>query len=371
MTDTTVFQEAVKTGYSFKGEAHKIGCAMLDGNVVAGADVFLPLKTMNRHGLIAGATGTGKTKTLQVLSEILSDASVPVLMMDIKGDLSGIAAAGTVNEKIKDRVQKLSLEFKPAAYPAELLTLSNEKGARLRATVSEFGPVLLSKILGLNDTQGGFVAMIFKYCDDNKLPLLDLKDFIKALLRGYEGIFDFPTSISETVLIRLLKKDVEAIKKDLLQLHLFGIIRYEPQKDLPQIYFPRNRVRMDDLTINMELYQKRKEKFSARVKNIIQFVQEKVICRSKMIGHYFGDKKIHSCGICDNCLRQKRLHIDEKEFEKISHRILTALAPQPLPSKDLIDQLGAFKKEKSWKVIEFLQAENKIEVDNAGWIRLK
>jgi DNA helicase HerA-like ATPase len=181
MTDTTVFQEEVKTGYSFKGEAHKIGCAMLNGNVVAGADVFLPLKTMNRHGLIAGATGTGKTKTLQVLSEILSDASVPVLMMDIKGDLSGIAAAGIENEKIKDRVQKLGVEFKPAAYPAELLTLSTEKGARLRATVSEFGPVLLSKILGLNDTQGGFVAMIFKYCDDNKLPLLDLKDFIKVL----------------------------------------------------------------------------------------------------------------------------------------------------------------------------------------------
>jgi ATP-dependent DNA helicase RecQ len=199
----------------------------------------------------------------------------------------------------------------------------------------------------------------------------ELEPAIKALLRGYEGIFDFPTSISETVLIRLLKKDVDLIKKDLLQLHLFGIIRYEPQKDMPQIYFPRNRVRMDDLVINMELYQKRKDKFSARVKNIIQFVQEKVICRSKMIGHYFGDRKIHSCGVCDNCLRQKRLHIDEKEFEKISHRIQTVLAPQPLPSKDLIDQLGAFKKEKLWKVIEFLQSENKIEVDNAGWIRLK
>jgi DNA helicase HerA-like ATPase len=181
MPDTIKFIDAVKTGYTFKGEAHKIGCAVLDGNVVQGADVLLPLKTMNRHGLIAGATGTGKTKTLQVLSEILSDASVPVLLMDIKGDLSGIAAAGTVNDKINDRVQKIGVEFKPTAYPSELLTLSNEKGARLRATVSEFGPVLLSKILGLNDTQGGFVAMIFKYCDDNKLPLLDLKDFIKVL----------------------------------------------------------------------------------------------------------------------------------------------------------------------------------------------
>jgi len=181
MADNANFLELVKTGYSFKGECFKIGAAMLDGTVVSGADVLIPLKTMNRHGLIAGATGTGKTKTLQMLAEGLSDASVPVLMMDIKGDLSGIAAAGTVNDKITDRCQKLNIEFKPAGYPAELLTLSNEKGARLRATVSEFGPVLLSKILGLNDTQGGFVAMIFKYCDDQQLPLLDLKDFIKVL----------------------------------------------------------------------------------------------------------------------------------------------------------------------------------------------
>lgn len=181
MADNEKFIRVVKDGYSFKGESFKIGCAMLDGTVVSGADVLIPMKTLNRHGLIAGATGTGKTKTLQMLSEGLSDASIPVLLMDIKGDLSGIAAAGIVNDKITDRCQKLNIEFKPAAYPVDLLTLSNQKGARLRATVSEFGPVLLSKILGLNDTQGGFVAMIFKYCDDTKLPLLDLKDFIKVL----------------------------------------------------------------------------------------------------------------------------------------------------------------------------------------------
>ncbi len=181
MSDTTKFSQLIKDGYTFKGENFKIGCAMLDGNVVNGADIVIPLKTMNRHGLIAGATGTGKTKTLQMLSEGLSDASVPVLLMDIKGDLSGIAAAGIVNDKITDRCQKLNITYKPIAYPTDLLTLSSQKGARLRATVSEFGPVLLSKILGLNDTQGGFVAMIFKYCDDTKLPLLDLKDFIKVL----------------------------------------------------------------------------------------------------------------------------------------------------------------------------------------------
>ncbi len=181
MADSTKFLETVKAGYTFQGESLKLGCAVLDGNVVSGADVSVPFKTLNRHGLIAGATGTGKTKTLQVLAEALSDASIPVVLMDIKGDLSGIAAAGTLNDKITDRCQKLTIEYKPSAYPTDLLTMSSQKGARLRATVSEFGPVLLSKILGLNDTQGGFVAMIFKYCDDNKLPLLDLKDFIKVL----------------------------------------------------------------------------------------------------------------------------------------------------------------------------------------------
>ncbi|HEU4858822.1 MAG TPA: ATP-dependent DNA helicase RecQ [Chitinophagaceae bacterium] len=199
----------------------------------------------------------------------------------------------------------------------------------------------------------------------------ELEPAIKALLRGYEGIFDFPTSISETVLIRLLKKDVGEIKKDLTQLHLYGIIHYEPQKDSPQLYFPRNRVKVEDLSLNMDLYHKRKEKFVARVKNTIQYVSELVTCRSKMIGSYFGDNKLHNCKVCDNCLRQKKVHIDEKEFEKISNRIQTVLGPQPLPSKELMDQLGPIKKEKAWKVIEFLQAENKLEVDNAGWVRLK
>ncbi len=181
MPANDTFLSSIQSGYTFKGESARIARAMLDGQVVDGADIFLPLKTMNRHGLIAGATGTGKTKTLQLISEALCDASVPVLLMDIKGDLSGIAAAGTPNEKITERANLLGLDYKPSAYPVELLTLSSQKGVRLRATVSEFGPVLLSKILGLNDTQGGLVAMIFKYCDDHKLPLLDLKDFIKVL----------------------------------------------------------------------------------------------------------------------------------------------------------------------------------------------
>lgn len=181
MATAEQFLQKVNEGYSFKGESAIMGIGVFDGQPVAGAQVKLPLKTMNRHGLIAGATGTGKTKTLQVIAEALSDASVPVLLMDIKGDLSGIAAAGTANDKINERCQKIGVEYKPAAFPVELMSLSNEKGIRLRATVSEFGPILLSKILGLNDTQEGVVSMIFKYCDDHKMPLLDLKDFTKTL----------------------------------------------------------------------------------------------------------------------------------------------------------------------------------------------
>ena len=213
MADSTKFLEAVKAGYSFKGESFKIGCGMLDGNVVGGTDVMIPLKTMNRHGLIAGATGTGKTKTLQMLSEGLSNASVPVLLMDIKGDLSGVAAAGTVNDKITDRCQKLNISYKPTGFPVDFLTLSNQKGARLRATVSEFGPVLLSKILILNETQESFVSMIFKYCDDNKLPLLDLKDFIKVLQYvsgdGKDQLTKDYGNISTSSLGTILRKVIE------------------------------------------------------------------------------------------------------------------------------------------------------------------
>ena len=181
MSKIEQFIAAINGGYTFKGEKVKVGVGMINGEVVNGADVYLPLKTLNRHGLIAGATGTGKTKTLQVISELLSDNSVPVVLMDIKGDLSGIAAEGVGNSKIDERCKLLNIQFQPKAFPTELLTLSDEKGARLRATVTEFGPILLSKILGLNDTQEGFVSLIFKYCDDHQMPLLDLKDFIKVL----------------------------------------------------------------------------------------------------------------------------------------------------------------------------------------------
>lgn len=213
MANKDAFLKSVQDGYGFKGESIILGAGILDGEVVPGATVKLSLKTMNRHGLIAGATGTGKTKTLQVISESLSDASIPVVLMDIKGDLSGIAASGVTNDKITERCQKIGIDYKPAGFPVDLLTLSQEKGVRMRATVSEFGPVLLSKILGLNDTQGGLVAILFKYCDDNKMPLLDLKDFIKVLQYvGNEGKAELEKEygkISTTSTGTILRKVIE------------------------------------------------------------------------------------------------------------------------------------------------------------------
>lgn len=175
------FVEHIQKGYTTKGDYIYLGAGMLDGNVYSEAAVKIPLKTMNRHGLIAGATGTGKSKTLQIIAENLSDKGVPVLLMDVKGDLSGIAQAAEGADFIVERHKKLDYPFTPQNSPSEILTLSDQDGIRLRATVSEFGPVLLSRILDLTSTQTGILAIIFKYCDDNHLPLLDLKDLKKII----------------------------------------------------------------------------------------------------------------------------------------------------------------------------------------------
>jgi DNA helicase HerA-like ATPase len=175
------FVSTIQAGYSFKGESVLLGAAMRDGQLFADAPIRLPLRTMNRHGLISGATGTGKTKTLQMISEQLSEAGVPTLLMDIKGDLSGLAMPGAPSAGITDRHTKIGSEWSPSAYPVEFLTLSDESGARLRATVLEFGPLLFSRMLGLNETQSSLVALVYKFCDDKHLPLLDLKDFKKVL----------------------------------------------------------------------------------------------------------------------------------------------------------------------------------------------
>jgi DNA helicase HerA-like ATPase len=212
MTAAT-FGSVMKDGYSFKGASIRVGGPMQNGLVPEGTSVAIPLRTMNRHGLICGATGSGKTKTLQVIAEQLSLSGVPVLLMDVKGDLSGLAAPGAVNEKILARHEKLGIPYEPQAIPVELLTLSNEPGARLRATVSEFGPVLLGRILDLNETQHSVLALVFKYCDDNGLALIDLKDLRRVLQftmdEGKEAIRKEYGQVSSSTVNIILRKLIE------------------------------------------------------------------------------------------------------------------------------------------------------------------
>ena len=213
MSQQEEFFEYINNGYKTKGDFLELGAAMLGEETITNAIVKVPLKTLNRHGLIAGATGTGKTKTLQVLAENLSEKGIPVLLMDIKGDLSGLAKASPGHPKIDERHQKIGFPFEAKKFPIEVLTISEQDGTRLRATISEFGPVLLSRILDLTETQSGIVAIIFKYCDDNKLPLLDIKDFKKVLQfvtnEGKEEIQSEYGRISSSSTGAILRKIVE------------------------------------------------------------------------------------------------------------------------------------------------------------------
>ena len=175
-SDNGKFISDMQKGYSCEGEHLTLGAAMLDNTVIDRAPINIALRTLNRHGLIAGATGTGKTMTMKMLAEQLSEHGVPSLLMDLKGDLSGVAARGTVNSKIVERQTKIGMTWQPHAFSVEFLSLSHEPGVRLRASITEFGPLLFAKILGLNETQTGILAVIFKYCSDNNLILIDLND---------------------------------------------------------------------------------------------------------------------------------------------------------------------------------------------------
>jgi len=178
---TTAEVDAIRTGYGFEGQVLEMG-ALVNGDALADVPIRIPIAMMNRHGLVAGATGTGKTKTLQVLAEQLSAAGVPVFAADIKGDLSGIASPGAANPKLLERTAGIGQNWSPAATPTEYYTLGGlGTGIPIRATVSSFGSLLLAKVLGLNDTQESSLGLVFHYADKAGLPLLDLDD-LRAVL---------------------------------------------------------------------------------------------------------------------------------------------------------------------------------------------
>ena len=285
------FIQHIINGYLTKGENIIIGSALLDGEVIAEAHVKIPLKTLNRHGLIAGATGTGKTKTIQVLSEQLSSFGIPVLMMDIKGDFSGIAKEGEEKSFITERHAKINIPYAVSGFPVELLTLSEQSGVRLRATVSEFGPVLFSRILNLNDTQAGVVSVIFKYCDDNKMAILDLKDIKKVINyiteEGKEEIEESYGKISTSSTGIILRKIIELEQQggdlffgemsfdinDLMRFDENGkgyinIIRLTDIQDKPKLFSTFM------LSLLAEIYQQMPEKGDVDQPELVIFIDE-------------------------------------------------------------------------------------------------
>lgn len=285
------FAAKINQGYQFNGGALLIGAGMLDGSPVPGTQVSIPLKTMNRHGLIAGATGTGKTKSIQVLSEKLSENGVSVLMMDIKGDFSGIAEAGTTNPRIEERAKAIGSKWTGKAYPVELMSISGQDGVRLRATVTEFGPVLMSKILDLNDTQEGVVAMVFKFSDDQQLPLVDLSDFRKVLqflTNEGKSIFEKEYgAISPATVGTILRKVVELeqqgasvffgetsfdvndlLRKDENGMGYINIVRLTDIQDKPKLFSTFM------LSLLAEVYHKFPERGDADQPELVIFMDE-------------------------------------------------------------------------------------------------
>jgi len=167
----------IAAGYATTAAAVTLGSVVLDAVADPTALVKIPLSTFNRHGLVAGATGTGKTKTLQVIAEQLSAAGVPVFIPDVKGDLTGLFAPGEASDRTTQRAAETGDDWAPAAFPVEFLSLAGQGGAvPVRATIDSFGPILLSKVLGLNATQESTLGLIFHWADQRTLPLLDLKD---------------------------------------------------------------------------------------------------------------------------------------------------------------------------------------------------
>jgi uncharacterized protein len=180
------FIQSVRVAFPDLSKSIVLGAPVLKGECHPEPMVGIPLAMMNRHGLIAGATGTGKTKSLQLLAEQLSNAGVPVFLADVKGDVSGIAVPGEADDRVSARARDTGYAWKGSGFPVEYLSLTGAKGAQLRATVSSFGPLLLAKVLGLNETQSSVLAMVFKYCDDKGLLLLDFAD-LRAALRHLSG----------------------------------------------------------------------------------------------------------------------------------------------------------------------------------------
>jgi ATP-dependent DNA helicase RecQ len=197
-----------------------------------------------------------------------------------------------------------------------------------------------------------------------------LEPMVKSLLRNYEGIMDLPVNIHEKAIAGTLKVHPDIVVGQLFELQAHGIVEYAPQKEKPQVYLLQNRVNAADLHIDIVHYKKRKKQYETRVQAMLNFVYAATLCRSVLIGNYFGDENIQACGICDVCLNNKKTALSKDEFENIHTRLIATISPEPASVKEIMHRLTDVSKERVMDVIHFLQAENKISVDEMGNISM-
>ena len=265
---------------------------------------------------------------------------------------SGIGEGLYFDFDINDFLKKFTLNIYTVTYSLKIL----EQEDIISYNEQFFKPSTVVFTLNKND--------LYQFEKSN--PEFDA--VIKGLLRSYEGIFDYPAIISETALANFIKTNEKELINNLKKLQAFRVIEYTPQKDKPQILFLQNRIDTKDLAFNTPILNKRKLAFEKRVQGMITYVKKPIVCRAKLIGNYFNDMSIKSCGICDNCISERNLAISKNEFDNICIEIYRLLDDNSITAKDLVPKLQMFKKEKVWKVVNYLQSENKIRVDKSGKI---
>ena len=255
--DTKVL-DAAKAAFPAATNTVTLGAVVFNGECDPEPLVTIPISMMNRHGLIAGATGTGKTRTLQLIAEQLSAAGVPVFISDIKGDVSGMGAAGDASDRVTTRAKETGYNWKASPFPVEFLSLTGAHGAQLRATVSSFGPLLLARVLDLNETQSSVLSLVFKYCDDKGLLLLDFSDLRSVLqyltgdgadeLKSYGGMSKATVGVLLREMVQLEQQGAEAFFgepqfdiQDLIQVErdgrgLISVLELADVQEKPQLF---------------------------------------------------------------------------------------------------------------------------------------
>jgi len=368
--------ETARTAFPPAQNQITLGAVVHSGECHPEPMVSIPIPMMNRHGLIAGATGTGKTRTLQLIAEQLSLAGVPVFVADIKGDLSGLAAPGTANDRITSRATETGYSWQAGSFPVEFLSLTGKKGAQLRATVSSFGPLLLAKVLGLNSTQASVLSLVFKYCDDKGLLLLDFADLRAVLqyltgegadeLRGYGGMSKATVGVLLREMVELEQQGAEEFFgepafdiDDLMQMERDGrgvisVLELSDVQDKPALFSTFMLWMLATLYNEMpEVGDIDKPKlafffdeahllFDNASKDLLDQIQQVVrLIRSKGIGVYF--------------ITQNPKDIPEEVLGQLGHRVQHALrAFTPDDDKALRAAARTFPKTKFYDVEETL-----------------